>query len=124
MELTPRRMRKRVGSRATFRCKYRANEKHNIQFVAFGSGESTRYSGLMHAGQYSGGYYRFGGMRYWTTALKRDHTMVACRIWTLNGILVGQLHSVLRVVPRGKRSLTPDGMGALTLQESALSSYR
>ena len=72
MELVPLRVVATPGTRTTFTCAYRSNERLTIELEAI---------------------YSWGVSRKWTIVLQDHHTMVACRVRNGQGVTMGKLHA-------------------------------
>ena len=95
MELIPLRVVATSGTRTTFTCAYRSNERLTIEFEAISSGKpATTISRRDLLSDYVA-RYSWGASRKWTVVLQDHHTMVACRVKNGQGFTVGQLHALI-----------------------------
>ena len=102
MELVPLRVLDPPGSRTTFSCSYRSNERLTIEFEALTllaeteeraiSKREVMAEGVAAA---AAGRYSWGANRKWSRVLAEDDRMVVCRLKNSFGLLVGQLYSVI-----------------------------
>lgn len=95
MELIPLRVHEPVGTRTTFSCSYRSNERLSIEFEALKEYPGVR---LVSKREILSDYfsrYSWGANRKWTLVLEAEHRMVVCRLKNSRGGVVGQLTAVL-----------------------------
>ena len=95
MELVPLRVHEPVGTRTTFSCSYRSNERLSIEFEALKEYPGVR---LVSKREILSDYfsrYSWGANRKWTLVLEAEHRMVVCRLKNSRGGVVGQLTAVL-----------------------------
>ena len=95
MELVPLRVYEPPGTRTTFSCSYRSNERLSIEFEALKTLETARvFSKRSVMADYLS-RYSWGANRKWTLVLEPDHRMVACNLRNSRGFIVGQLTAVI-----------------------------
>jgi hypothetical protein len=95
MELVPLRVIATPGTRTTFTCAYRSNERLTIEFEAISSGEPTSTMSRRDLLSDYVARYSWGASRKWTVVLQDHHSMVACRVRNGQGVTVGQLHALI-----------------------------
>ena len=91
MELVPVRVHEPAGTRVTFSCSYRSNERLNIEFVALKSDKPVRVFSKRDILTDFPAKYSWGANRKWTLVLEKEHRKVACTLKNVRGVVVGQL---------------------------------
>ena len=104
MELVPLRVAAPPGTRTTFSCSYRSNERLSIEFEALNARDTaslrvfskrsvmTAAAAAERSGRQQ---YSWGANRRWTLVLEARHRMVACNLRNARGLVVGQLTAVI-----------------------------
>ena len=102
MELVPLRVAAPPGTRTTFSCSYRSNERLSIEFEALNARDTASLRvfskrSVMPVAAERGGrqQYSWGANRRWTLVLEARHRMVACNLRNARGLVVGQLTAVI-----------------------------
>ena len=97
MELVPLRVVAAPGTRTTFTCAYRSNERLTIEFEALSTGKGRPPTTMSRRDLLSDyvARYSWGASRKWTIVLQDHHSMVACRVRNDQGMTLGQLHALI-----------------------------
>lgn len=100
MELVPLRVQEPPGTRITFSCSYRSNERLSIEFAVLKRELPTRVVSRRDLLPDYVTRYSWGATRRWTVVLEQQHRMVACTLSNDRGLVVGQLTAVVNTGSR------------------------
>ena len=98
MELVPLRVHECPGTRTTFSCSYRSNERLQIEFEALSTLNTAQHNRMFSKREILADLvsrYSWGATRQWTLLVQPHHKLVNCNLRNAKGFLVGQLTAVI-----------------------------